>query len=328
MLRLKSIITKLATAQPDFKKIYRPYRRLKGYPDFKDTAAVLAMTIDAAETMGLGAFSTIQKELIFTAKFIAEYGCSVYWVAKDFAQAMLNTDPPRDLSWVKNISPMIVLMLPPGITNPDGETLEFVCVQYLEANKHLPTLDFGDDILTSVNYDKNRLRWSTIMNTIINYSSTCEIPDNESGRLVHGSWEWQAFSKHGIVEKTNNFKEQEFILMVEGLILNTLFYLQSYPQTSITPSTELDYETKMIKGFAPFKTIKKENANLLAPIWIGKEYKSKAREANKSDLTDARKYNIHTRTWWRRGHYRHVAVGKREDGERKLIWVEPVFISR
>lgn len=326
MLKLKTLITKLATAQPDFKKIYRPYRKLKGYPDFKDTAAVLAMTIDAAETLGLSGFNTIQKELIFTAKYIAQYSCSVYWIAKDFVCAMINTDPPRDLSWLKKISPMIVFMLPPGIKNPDGETVEFVCVQYMEANQVAISFKLKNQILDSINYDKNRLRWSTILNGTINYSSTSEIPENETGKLIHGHWQ-HSTNYYGGYVKTEVSAEQQFISTVENLVLNTLFYLQSYPESVAEPTLE-DYEVKVTKGFGAPKTKTKENECVLSPIMVGKEYQVKARSANKSDLGDARKYNIHTSTWWRRGHYRHVAVGKREDGERKLIWVEPVFISR
>lgn len=75
------------------------------------------------------------------------------------------------------------------------------------------------------------------------------------------------------------------------------------------------------------KTKSASPTNFLNPIWIGKGYKPRQRKASKADEEISRKYQIRTKHFWRKGHYRYVPVGKREEGQRKLKWIKPVLIS-
>jgi len=65
---------------------------------------------------------------------------------------------------------------------------------------------------------------------------------------------------------------------------------------------------------------KKGKPELWSPNFLGKSYRIRH---------DAAASGAHAspRLHWRRGHWRHQAVGPREAPGHKLLWIEPVLVS-
>lgn len=323
----KQELYKTVEQTEDFQKIYRPYRKVNGYADFKEVALELASVPLFAESVGINRFDKTQQEVAFCAKFAADKGCPVYWLDKKLAHSFLQTDPPKDLSFLKPAIEHFILMLPPLIYTPDKEPLKFIFVHYIKVGESLQ-VKFGKDNLCHVNDDANRVRWTTVLGSNICYSITTEIGEKDKSGLVHGDF---VVADNAITfldgVNTDTSTEELFVSAVVKIVVNSLMFLQCFKDKALTEEKSTDIQTSKGVGFAT--RVRKENdVPRLNPIWIGKDYKPPTREANSDDEELSRSYAIHTKSFWRRGHYRHVPIGKKEEGGRKLTWIEPVFITR
>lgn len=94
----KTEITSVIEKSPDFHKIYKPYKKVKKYADFREAANGLAMSTLTAEAMGLNKIDTTLKEVADSAKFVASYPTPVYWLEEKLVEAFLETEIPPNLS--------------------------------------------------------------------------------------------------------------------------------------------------------------------------------------------------------------------------------------
>lgn len=312
---------------PDFRKIYKPYRKVNNYPDFREVALGLAMSTLSAEAMGLNNVDTTLKEVAYSAKFIAHHPTPVYWLEEKLVEAFLETEIPTSLSLLANPAiPYFILMLPPLLKNPDGELVKFVFIHNLENNSKTQSFEIGDNFLHHINSDKHKLRWVTALSNGSAYSLTVELPEVGTEGLKYGEFEIHPFVNYAGGNQ-DIFTEKDFTDKVDRLVVNTLLYLKCFNGKAL--SEDLDAEVVVAAGKGFGKNNKSASpTHFLNPVWIGKGYQPRQRKANKADEEISRKYQIHTKHFWRRGHYRYVPVGKREEGERKLTWIEPVLISR
>ena len=322
MTDTKRALASHTRTHPDFIRLNKPYRRVKGYESYSNVAMEMALLISVADDVGISRFNQTQKEVIYCAKYAATYGAPVYWLDEGLMQAFLQTELPKDISSLRTLVPMMIVMLPPLLKTPDGEPVKFLMFNYLDGCKPSETMYFGRETLVTITDSSQKLRWATILDSGVNYCSTCEI-DGDS--LIHGDWkvsEGLSFLDFN----TDTPTELEFTALVDRIHIHTLFYLMSNGSAAFSPVDAAD----IIIPQAPrgFKRAEKKEENFLNPVWIGKNYQIRRRKANAADVEAARKNQIHTQSWWRRGHYRHQPVGKRENGETKLIWIPPIFITR
>ncbi len=319
---LRDAFSKDKRFQEIYQSIYKPYKRIKGYPSFVDVAIELAMMLRAAEDLGLNRFDLVQKEIIFSAKYISTYGSPVYWLDKKLAESFLLTDTPSDLQGIIDVIPHMILMLPPILQNPDGDNLEFLFVHCIKKEHFIESFDMGKEMLHHINQDSDRIRWITSLRSASGYSMTIEIPDDGQGFY---SGDFSISNRLGLFSANTDIKtEEEFTGAVRRLVVNSLLYMKAYKDTAFTEENVIEE----ISSGSGFSKSKKEEEYKLNPVWIGKDYKPKHRQADKSDEESARKYDIHTKSFWRRGHYRQVHYGKKEDSQRRLVWIEPVLITR
>lgn len=312
---------------PDFHKIYKPYKKVKNYPDFREAANGLAMSTLTAVAMGLNNIDTTLQEVAYSAKFVASYPTPVYWLEEKLVEAFLETEIPANLSLLEDPAiPYFILMLPPLLKNPDGELLKFVFIHHLEKDSKTESFEFGDNFLHHINCGKDKLRWVTALSNGGAYSMTVELPEFGTESLKYGEFEIHPFVHYAGVNQ-DVFTENDFIDSVNKLVINTLLYLKCFNEEAF--SEDVDTEIVVAAGMGFGKKNKPASpTNLLNPVWIGKGYEQRQRKANKADDEISRRYQIHTKHFWRRGHYRYVPIGKREEGQRKLTWIEPVLISR
>lgn len=311
----------------DFRKIYKPYRKVNNYPDFREAANGLAMSTLSAEAMGLNNVDTTLKEVAYSAKFVAHHPTPVYWLEEKLVEAFLETEIPTNISLLENPAiPYFILMLPPLLKNLDGELLKFVFIHNLENNSKTESFKFGDNFLHHINSDKHKLRWVTALSNGSAYSVTVELPEVGTESLKYGEFEIHPFvSSAGVNQDV--FTEKDFTDKVDRLVVNTLLYLKCFNEKALSEDLDTSVVVAAGKGFGKNNKAA-SHTTLLNPVWIGKGYKPIQRKASKADEEISRKYQIHTKYFWRRGHYRYVLIGKREDKQRKLTWIEPVLISR
>lgn len=323
---IKQELYKVVEMTEDFQKIYKPYRKVNGYADFKKVALELASVPLFAKEVGIHQFDKTQQEVVFCAKLAADKGCPVYWLDQNLAHSFLQTDIPKDISFLKPAIEHFILMLPPLIHTPDREPLNFVFVHYIKAGEVLE-FKVGKDNLCHVNGSANRMRWATVLGSGICYSITTEIGEGDKSGLVQGDFVVgdNATAFLGGVN-TDTSTEELFVSTVVKIVVNSLMFLQCFKDKALTE--EKSHNLQMSQGIGFAAKIKKDTVPLLSPIWVGKDYKPPTRKANSGDEELSRTYAIHTKSFWRRGHYRHVPIGKKEEGGRKLTWIEPVFITR
>jgi hypothetical protein len=132
----------------------------------------------------------------------------------------------------------------------------------------------------------------------------------------------------------------QFIQKVDNLILQTLLFLQTRPDDVVAEIPES-------KGFSQSPKGKQK----LAPIWIGYRYEiQKELHKKRLPLSESPQYRKRQSAggcydgnkphgfsqspqqrqrqsagWWRRGHWRRVAVGKRGENLRDWRWIEPTW---
>lgn len=323
MQQARKYIYDLAKNTSEYKKLYKPFRRINGYANYKQVALDLASASYTANYLGLSKLDQTLKEVAFSAVFAAQHSSPIYWLDTNLFQAFLQTDIPKDLSLLADPAiPHCLLMLPQLISSPDAEKLSFVFVHFLAKNTVFEPVKFGNQYLHHVNPTHNRLRWITTFPSGSAYSSCSEIPEAMSGELVHGNFEISDRVSY-VLGNQNILTERDFTNVVDKIVVHTLLFLRCFNDSAISQ----DENVFLNSGTGFGKKSKANTEQLINPIWIGRGYKPRQRQANRADEEEIRKYQIHTKNFWRRGHYRHVSVGKKEEGQRKLIWVEPILLA-
>lgn len=316
-----------------YKDFNKKYKKIKGYTDFSEVAARLAYFTWMARTSEFKMFSEEDKTItsaIIYAEILRQYNFQVYWLDKTLLDSFLITDTPRNLSDLEIMIPRFILMLPPVLKNPEGffvDWLYFVYVPKIGMPKEIKLENFTIFGTRDDNDEYDKLHWTTMLISGETYSSTVEIRPNEKEPIAHGEFSFSPTMD--FVHNASPDKEKEFTKMIERILVNTLLYLQLKPDDKIEESETLLLDTSG-RGFNQKKKLLEPPPEyFLNPVWIGKGYKPQKKKLSKKDFDEeARKYQIHTKSFWRRGHYRRVPIGKREDGQYKLVKIDPVLITR
>jgi hypothetical protein len=97
-----------------------------------------------------------------------------------------------------------------------------------------------------------------------------------------------------------------------------LYQNQSFLQTR---PDDVVAEISESKGFGKSNHTPKGKQKL-APIWIGYRYQIQKERLSSGESGQRQRQSA---GWWRRGHWRRVAVGKRGENLRDWRWIEPTW---
>ena len=319
-----------------FNIFYKKYKNPKGYTNFADIAARLTQFIMLGEHPDFKEWikidESISQAIIYAAR-LRDEGFQVYWLDKELAESFLYTDIPDDLSDLEILTPNFILMLPPFLKNPSGTPFDWLFFNYVTPESLKKKVMLGNvNVLQHPEFITNycKIAWTSSLIGGETYTSTTEIRKDEKEQLVGGNFLTALPSPLLDVDIS---KEQAFIAKIKRILINTLFYLQLKPDETEEDNDAIILSDTSGMGFNSLN--KKDNKNkkeveyYLNPIWIGKNYRLNKQKLNKKDFDiESRKYKVHTKSFWRRGHYRRVPIGKRGGDEYKLVRIEPTLITR
>ena len=124
---------------------------------------------------------------------------------------------------------------------------------------------------------------------------------------------------HGSLDTQDDIdvsSEEDFIKLIDTLVLQTLLYMQVKPNSVSEQETTLGFGTGK-KG----KDKKAENS-FWKPIWIGKNYRIQSKKISGGAGTHAS-----PKMPWRKGHWKRVSVGRREEDRREWRFIEPTLVN-
>jgi hypothetical protein len=145
------------------------------------------------------------------------------------------------------------------------------------------------------------------------YSNLIGLERGEDNKPISGDLTINDMFK--VMEQNTDVEtETKFIEKVDSLILQTLLFLQTRPDDVVAEISES-------KGFGKSNHTPKGKQKL-APIWIGYRYQIQKERLSSGESGQRQRQSA---GWWRRGHWRRVAVGKREENLRDWRWIEPTW---
>jgi hypothetical protein len=137
----------------------------------------------------------------------------------------------------------------------------------------------------------------------------------ENQRLIQGRNDMYINEK--IKELDINVQEEaeaDFTNQVTHLLMQTLLYLQAYPDNLIKENSS----NLSRKGGK-----RSNQKQILTPNIIGQNYQLK----RQSTLSNANQLGHQKATHWRKGFYKYQPYGSRSAPKYKLIWIEPVLVN-
>lgn len=247
---------------------------------------------------------------VFVLGIAAQYQMPVYYVAREFMEAVMNTDIPTDirLSDIKLPMPAATFMLPLGVLkHPEEGNVGFVSYGYHEKG------EFADPL--------SKRTHTCIADTFIAVTSTHEQEIPPLFHMVVTSGHDVSLTLPGLSAEMQNhefnyvsyFKGDGFVApsdrgfnnIVTNLCLRLILAMSARPEM-------------LERGKNTGKRLRHG-----LPIWtpnvVGRHYRMK-REG------PATGGGWHTRMHWRRGHFRNQPHGP-QLSLRKTIWIEPCLIS-
>jgi hypothetical protein len=261
---------------------------------------------------------------------LMQYKFPTYFVARDFAEAVVKTTPPGDLSLREIKWPMQAMLFafPVGfIKSLIGHEVPFLAVAKLPPGSYptdivhdLPELDRLWDRLPIVHNEKDRhiLMFQVMTSTLpIEYTgcySLSETINALSTRVLEAGIDDRTYEIPGLradreVPKTDSAEEKKLNAWMNGLSASLIMAMTARPD--LVESGQCVRPAKFKHG--------RVRPELWSPNVIGRTYR--ILRVPGSDATHAS-----PRMHWRRGHYRHQRYGLGHQQVR-VIWIEPVLVG-
>jgi hypothetical protein len=242
---------------------------------------------------------------------MASLDVPVYWLKRDLLTAFLRTDLPELIYGMKQVIRHGLLMLPnqQELISPDGEAVQWVQFSHFLAEDFENTIEVSPNVQLDSKEKVDKLRWATMLSSGIIYSNLIGLERGEDNKPISGDLTINDIFKV-MEQNTDVDTETQFIQKVDNLILQTLLFLQTRPDDVVAEIPES-------KGFSQSPGKQK-----LAPIWIGYRYQI---QKERSPLGESGQRQRQSAGWWRRGHWRRVPIGKREENLRDWRWIEPTW---
>jgi hypothetical protein len=310
---LNATLRHYGRATTDYKvlsrRIFRPHGKYADYKKICEDISVHLMTIPEGMSFGKDRDPTWGAAIHVFWKALCDPTFPVYALTEELVGEFFLTDPPCKLWGINAPFKQALILFPQGkILNPDGKSLDWVFVDFLEPWEEMKDLDEYSAFLSDrtgqnirvlpeayTGVDKHRLRWVASVGLDYLYSSTRHIPSPEDKEAIKG------FVTFSDCDDAN--EEQIFTGQVSSLLFQTLLYmLRPRSQVSVANPT---------MGFAKHK--KRSYLNLAKDyIWVGR------------DLPPRKPHQGGTHNspigHPRRGHYRQINADNQ-------VWVRPTWVG-
>jgi hypothetical protein len=237
-------------------------------------------------------------------------GFASYWLDENLFEAFNNTQLPSAILEFKRVVPVGLLFLPAQIQNPDGQYIRWLLFSHHLATESKVSVRLAKCQLNLVGDEQEMIKWMTILDDGTQYAVAQKIII-EDQQLIQG--ENNMYINEKVKEININIqeeKEADFTSKITSLLMQSLLYLQSYPENQ---SSSDHVSRNRRKG--------NHQKQMLNPNIIGKNYQVK-RPSNVGSSTGQTKA-----THWRKGYYKYQPYGSRSAPKYKLIWIEPVLVN-
>lgn len=298
----------------------RRYANPRGYQKFDRVAQTMAAHIFGAYHLP---WEVIKSDFAVsnntTLSFqIAQTQAPVYWLSPSLLESILYSDLPKWISAVKRPVQLGILMLPENtIYSPDREAIDYIAFRHTLAQEIPPVVSFNGQKIVVGTKDNDYILCTTATRTGTVYATNFGLQmSEEEDALSYGESHFEAYNALGIELDEN--AENNFLRLMESIVLQALLLMQLQPQIVTTSSL-----TQSVPGlgFGKLK-LQKEPNEIWSPNWIGKDYQKRQTQATATSTAHAS-----PRPHWRRGHFRRVAVGPREQNQRQWQWFEPAYVN-
>lgn len=291
--------------------LQKKHRHYSGYYPWEFVASGLAITLGTAHRMPWEEMDFASRSASELAWFFEREEFPVYYLERNLFEAFQLSDLPSAIYAMRRVVPRGILVLPSrsGLQTPDNTTLGWLAFHHILAGDCFGSIRFGDDV---INYLKpaevNKLMWMSLIRGAT-YVSTMELTPDQDGLPRSGKIEMSPTAGY-YDRNTDPDTEQGFLRTVDAIALQTILYLQTYPE---------DLETASGKKLAR-KPAQAKGSRKFEPLWIGRDYiRSMPAQAKGG-------HHASPRSHWRRGHWRRVATGEgRKD--REWRWIQPCLIK-
>jgi hypothetical protein len=299
----------LKATRPDLLRALNPrvYRGVTQWDSPEIPAVHLGSTLAAFTDPMLsdepGARDLFTTITAITAAQLIAYGVPTYFVSRDLAIAVSQTDPPNGAKWtdIKLPFPAGVFLLPSGmVSDPNGRSYNYVTWCKVTAGEVIAIQQgkrqtFGNDalIFTSASIDDP---------TFAGLTKTLNAETWPHAQLPAGGSHNETVSN--LIEA-----ERDVITTLSRLALGLVMAFEARP-TLYAPGHRCGKTMARREGWS----------EIWRPQILGKDYKLPTRPSAGA--------GTHTspRLHWRRGHFRNQAHGPQYT-ERRIIWIEPMLIG-
>jgi hypothetical protein len=312
---IKKRLNQLTRQSSFFKKLNElKYHHLKGYGQYKDVMFQLARALVGYQFYSIEMFEAdfTHKNSVLILDHALNQGFASYWLDENLFEAFTNTQLPTAILEFKRVVPVGLLFLPARIKNPDGQYIRWLLFSHHLANENRFSVKLPRCQLDLVRDEIEVLKWMSILDDGTQYAVSHKII-LENQQLVQGANNMYINEKmRSLNLNIQEEKESDFTIKVTNLLMQTLLYLQAYPE-NLSQSSSSNVSRNARKG--------SNQKQMLSPNLIGKNYQVK-RQSSSGNNTGHQKA-----THWRKGFYKYQPYGSRSAPKYKLIWIEPVLVN-
>jgi hypothetical protein len=256
---------------------------------------------------------------------LAHYDVPTYFVAADLVQALLHTDPPKDLDWMEMPMPFdaMVFMIPRGsLSSGKHEVVGIMLGRCRKGRElpfsavNLPPASLPVDTLVSVGMCSDLTMYQQNLNAVVDtkFGDIWKQRKLDADRVSMVGYD--PFSGEVAVQPTT-LDVTELGAICLTLAVNIVLAIQFMPQLLVTGE-------RVRFGM---KEPKKGRPETWKPHFIGASYVVRGTPTAKAVAAESDESSSRTvRRHWRRGHFNHQPYGKGRQ-YRRVIWREPLLVE-
>lgn len=294
-----------------------PYKIPKGYRPWKAIAAEVGATLATVtthfpKTAGDNYYSLLQGLWLATRS-------PLYAIKRDLLRAFELSDVAADKGLLMDINPPLptfMLLLPQNaLKTPDGTTIDNLTVHLADKAQPERSLATENGTVYGMDLDKlpNRhtLMWAALDSRGIIWHS-------RSGVTEQGTLENNFENSQGDLALSS--EDVTFMKKVDAILCQVLLALTYRPDLL---GEEAIATKEKPKGFG---AAGEPRSPVLRPRWLGQTFKLPSGSPAPTNPGEPRSHNS-PMAHWRRGHWRRVPVGPKDQGGRKWAFIQPTFVN-
>lgn len=281
----------------------RKFVGLQGYSSFEIAAVSIYSSYFMVEQLRRFPDKT-SMNVHRVAAHLLEKTIPTLFVGREFGVAVMETAPPKDILWTEARLPheAAVLMLPEGLILDElGNSIPFVAYSRMKAGNTYRV--FGKEV---------ELAADTF--TIFTMSS-------QAGPM--GAPLTFEMTLSGVVAAGANISDIEYVSELNG---SEDAWLRKITQFVLTVALVVEAKPALVQPGRMIRKAKRDRTSLWAPNVLGAGFRTAKEKNAVGDTTMEGSPRAAARAHWRRGHVRRQPYGPGRM-ERKILWIEPVFIG-